>query len=581
MTIKTFNPNRTVGGSFQLVRDANGDYSIKEVGFSQLGSLPLPDLADSAVTTSAKKTKTATEETDTTIEDQTKKAFELPKPDDDRTQADRDADIFQRATDVSKNLSDFETVSDKQKEESQLGLGRDRINPFKDIDTGVEQFTGTGIRAPRAPDEIFRDESNLSGYGAQVDRFGLKVEPDPNLKVPSLNDLSESQRRKLARHTRITINGQTFTRGQINQATMARTADPDPDTQDPMLIDAQSQALGIQGTPRDVERRQQRQLGMTDEERRQQFQLGSLGIESDPSAVAPFPGRSRTIGGLKVEAPAPLAIDEGAVQLGEMNTTAAKKTFSESVKTALKTFKAPTMMLVETVANIGVSPAQQRLNSLNKSALASAGYKTRGELGSSVDPGRIAGNPADNVFAGMNAQSARGNIMTASRNRIDTIRNSAAKARSRGDIAKAERMEAKANKFEGQRSELLAEQEKKQAEINKATMNKGPPGQDDRNAGGKIVCTMMNESYGFGSFRNKIWMKFHKDLSPEYQRGYHRLFLPLVKIAKTNKIIKNILEHIAVHSTIDMRQSMRGKKHLLGRIYRKILLPICYWAGKK
>jgi len=97
----------------------------------------------------------------------------------------------------------------------------------------------------------------------------------------------------------------------------------------------------------------------------------------------------------------------------------------------------------------------------------------------------------------------------------------------------------------------------------------------------KIVCTMMNESYGFGSFRNKIWMKFHKDLSPEYQKGYHRLFLPLVRIAKTNKIIKNILEHIAVHSTIDMRQSIRGKKHLLGRVYRKILLPICYWAGKK
>jgi len=96
----------------------------------------------------------------------------------------------------------------------------------------------------------------------------------------------------------------------------------------------------------------------------------------------------------------------------------------------------------------------------------------------------------------------------------------------------------------------------------------------------KIVCTMMNESYGFGSFRNKIWMKFHKDLSPEYQRGYHKLFLPLVKIAKKNIIVKKILEHIAVHSTIDMRQSMRGKTHLLGRIYRKILLPLCYWVGK-
>ena len=96
----------------------------------------------------------------------------------------------------------------------------------------------------------------------------------------------------------------------------------------------------------------------------------------------------------------------------------------------------------------------------------------------------------------------------------------------------------------------------------------------------KIVCTMMNESYGFGSFRNKIWMKFHKDLSPEYQKGYHKLFLPLVKIAKTNKVVKKVLEHIAVHSTIDMRQATRGKTHLLGRVYRKILLPICYIVGK-
>ena len=91
---------------------------------------------------------------------------------------------------------------------------------------------------------------------------------------------------------------------------------------------------------------------------------------------------------------------------------------------------------------------------------------------------------------------------------------------------------------------------------------------------------MMNNCYGVGSFRNKIWMKFHKDLSPEYQKGYHKLFLPLVKIAKTNKVIKKVLEHIAVHSTIDMRQATRGKKHLLGRVYRKIILPICYIVGK-
>jgi hypothetical protein len=107
-------------------------------------------------------------------------------------------------------------------------------------------------------------------------------------------------------------------------------------------------------------------------------------------------------------------------------------------------------------------------------------------------------------------------------------------------------------------------------------------GNDGGNTGGspKIVCTMMNESYGFGSFRNKIWLKHSKGLAPEYQKGYHKLFLPLVKIAKTNKVVRKILEHIAVHRTIDIRQESRGKVHLLGRVYRKILEPLCYFVGK-
>ena len=114
----------------------------------------------------------------------------------------------------------------------------------------------------------------------------------------------------------------------------------------------------------------------------------------------------------------------------------------------------------------------------------------------------------------------------------------------------------------------------------------GPPSQSSgggnggSSGGGKIVCTMMNKSYGFGSFRNKIWLKHSKDLAPEYQKGYHKIFLPLVKLSKTNKLLKKMLEHIAVHRTIDIRQESRGKMHLLGRVYRKILEPICYIVGK-
>ena len=105
-------------------------------------------------------------------------------------------------------------------------------------------------------------------------------------------------------------------------------------------------------------------------------------------------------------------------------------------------------------------------------------------------------------------------------------------------------------------------------------------GEGGGGGGNKIVCTMMNDSYGFGSFRNKIWLKHSRDMAPEYQIGYHKIFLPLIKIAKTNKVVKKILEHIAVHRTLDIRQEARGKVHLLGRLYRKILEPLCYLVGK-
>ena len=74
-------------------------------------------------------------------------------------------------------------------------------------------------------------------------------------------------------------------------------------------------------------------------------------------------------------------------------------------------------------------------------------------------------------------------------------------------------------------------------------------------------------------------MKFHGNIAPEYQKGYHKLFLPLVNYAKqkgiTNKIIKNILEHIAVHSTIDMRQTLRIKDiHLVDYIEKLFYLYV-------
>mgnify|MGYP003128191852 FL=1 len=121
----------------------------------------------------------------------------------------------------------------------------------------------------------------------------------------------------------------------------------------------------------------------------------------------------------------------------------------------------------------------------------------------------------------------------------------------------------------------------------KVVTNPAPKSGGGGGSGGgssKIVCTMMNDFYGFGSFRNKIWLAQSKNLSKEYEIGYHTLFLPLVKYAKQkgfiNSNVKKILEHIAIHRTIDIRKQKYNKINILGRIYRVILEPLCYITGR-
>lgn len=103
----------------------------------------------------------------------------------------------------------------------------------------------------------------------------------------------------------------------------------------------------------------------------------------------------------------------------------------------------------------------------------------------------------------------------------------------------------------------------------------------------KIVCTAMNEYYGFGVFRQTIWLKHSATLDPAYQKGYHKLFLPLVKLGYKkqipiiSKLTRNILEHIARHRTIDIRAEMcHNKRDPLGKLYRFVLEPLCYYVGK-
>ena len=106
--------------------------------------------------------------------------------------------------------------------------------------------------------------------------------------------------------------------------------------------------------------------------------------------------------------------------------------------------------------------------------------------------------------------------------------------------------------------------------------------------GGKIVCTAMNQAYGFGAYRQAIWLDYSaKRLTKQHERGYHRIFRPLVRyafhsgnsLAKRN--VRQFLEYIMRLRTADLRAEMRGKNpHPVRRVIRRTCEYICYLAGK-
>lgn len=112
-----------------------------------------------------------------------------------------------------------------------------------------------------------------------------------------------------------------------------------------------------------------------------------------------------------------------------------------------------------------------------------------------------------------------------------------------------------------------------------------PPG-DGGGCGCKTACTAMNETYGFGSFRQKVWMAHSAGLPMEYQLGYHRLFIPIIAFiyGEPDNFLKRglrwLMEDVVRHRTADIWKQRHGQRDLLGRMYRGVFEPIVWVAGR-
>jgi hypothetical protein len=569
---KTFNPNRVRPGTIELVRDASGNYTTKVVGLETINSLSLPDISTVKIDrpTIGPITKFPI---DGGGVDELKKQTQMAFQTGDDNQPDTTGDMLQEATKLSRNLSDFnpDTASEQFARQTILPgtFDAEKFDETEDK-VSIKDPTERVFGKSTVEDAQKQRQTTLPDLSVDVEKkeppglFGFKFDR-PIRKEDFLGDRFKQGTRfnnpvggvdQIAREVEdleATKPNQTITvdelQGSLKDLYKNKMNLPGDTKLNIVPDDINFRTLGVSAEP-----------SKTRAAKEADFASGMLGIKADPTisatraakeagfASGSFPGR--TVAGADLEA------DAGTKVRADIKPKeSALKTFTNSINTSLKNVKTPLMAVLDAVV-----------------AHAKTYFTDRGD-------GRIGGNPATDLYAGFNRVSKFGNLEKAGAKRLETRQ----KTIDRKGYKPGDKFYDDTQKMKEQEKDYKAS--KKAAPV-KGTTKPGESGGSGPTGGGKIVCTMMNQRYGFGSFRNKIWLKFHKDYSAEYQKGYHKVFLPLVNIAKKegvfNTIVRKILEHMGRHVTADMFQIMRNKKSdKLGRIYRKIFEPICYWLGGK
>ena len=535
-----FNPSRVTGGTIELVRNPDGSYKSQVTGFNQIASLNLPDLT--ATTTTSDATTEAAEKAKENLETQTSTAFKMPTvmQRDENNQPDFSGSMTKEAAQTSKLLT--ETFKEPIEIKSPTDVFYD--------DFPTEQTTA----AKTSTAEINQPELGDTGTAISNILNEAKVTEDD-----------------------ATI---TLSKARIRGPKDLGTTQTTTTTRAPQGFDP----LGVMSPKEQRDQRFTDDAGLPEPSLTDYPDLGpALGIttKTTTSDTVTQEPEKQTLGITVPEAD----VEAGLPTATRQPTTESKKTFFGSIKRAFNNIPVPSIAAMAFRAVVRPETPTQRH--------AKSYFNVR-------DDGRIAGNPATDLFAGFNRVSAFGNLSRAGQNRIDTREKTISKkGYGPGDkfYDDTQKMKDQLNNYNNSKNQSLSDEADQGERDALSDPNKsvdygvagGPTrtdidvadsGAESSGGGGKIVCTMMNKSYGFGSFRNKIWLRHSKNLAPEYQIGYHKIFLPLVKKSKTNKFIKKILEHIAIHRTIDIRKEEKNKIHLLGRIYRKILEPICYLVGR-
>ncbi len=197
------------------------------------------------------------------------------------------------------------------------------------------------------------------------------------------------------------------------------------------------------------------------------------------------------------------------------------------------------------------------------------------------DDGRIAGNPATDLYAGFNRTSEFGNLEKAGDKRIATRlatierRKNSNKPMSDKFVQDTKNMQRQADEYKAKKKGLDTKNPNEMRNVNKDS------GGNDGPDSGRVICTDLHRT---GELSTRDWIrdtKFtFKTLSKTHVKGYLLWAEPTVKHIQKYPRYRKIWKHIAQHRANDIAWRLNeGKFDLLGRIYAGIGEPVCWMLG--
>ena len=515
----TFDVNRIGGGTFELVQDpATGRYSYKKVGFTPVKSLTIPELGKTttAATDTAAAAKSATEQT---VKQQTTEVFR-PTGGGRGREIDYTGDMLKEASKINPQLQ----MTRNNLTSSFIGEERPTktySEQLADLQRGMVQPTvGSFGTDPTAMTK--RESDKPMGPGSS------------NPRRPGKGTLSTATETA----TLTAVNpGAGDLRGFSKNRTTARPTN--------------AEVVGATGTDK-AAMTSDAALGISKVESTQPT-IGSFG--TDPTAANRFRGVSQ-MGALAGEGekedvkPEPTA-------LKKVNT--GLKSLSNAVGAVLSS--GPISMIAK-----AITKPPSNIQQLNKDY-----FNVR-------DDGRIAGNPATDLYAGFNRTSDFGNLEQAGKKRISTREKTIAKkGYGPGDKFYDDTQKMKEQQKDYQRQKA-AKQKATQGPAGGATTGGGGGGSD---SGSRVICTDLHRT---GELSTRDWVrdtKFtFKKLSIKHVKGYLLWAEPTVRHIQKYPTYRKIWKHIAQHRANDIAWRLNeGKFDLLGRIYAGIGEPLCWMLG--